>query len=67
MTTIKITSLINFVYQKLIINSNIVYFINKKFENLEGMEIKGRLINENKDYPEQLDDFVKYYPIVLHD
>ena len=67
MTTITITSLINFLYQKPIINSNIVYFINKKFENLEGMEIKGKLINENKDYPEQLDDFVKYYRIVLHE
>ena len=67
MTTITITSLINFLYQKPIINSNIVYFINKKFEKLEGMEIKGKLINENKDYPEQLDDFVKYYRIVLHE
>jgi hypothetical protein len=67
MTTITITSLINFIYQKPIINSNIVYFINKKFTKLERMEIKGKLINEFNEFPEQLDDFIKYYRIVLHE
>ena len=67
MTTITITSLVNFLYQKPIINSNIVLFINKKFTKLEGMEIKGKLINVYKDFPEQIDDFVKYYRIVLHE
>ena len=67
MTTITITSLINFIYQKPLINSNIVYFINKKFTTLEGMEIKGKLISQYHDYPEQLDDFAKFYRIVLHE
>ena len=67
MMTITITSLINFLYQKPAINSNVVYFINKKFEKLEGMEIKGKLINENKEDQHQLDDFLKYYRIVLHE
>ena len=67
MTSITITSLVNFLYQKPIINSNIVLFINKKFAKLEGMEIKGKLINVYKDIPEQIDDFVKYYHIVLHE
>ena len=66
MTSITITSLVNFLYQKPIINSNIVLFINKKFAKLEGMEIKGKLINVYKDIPEQIDDFLKYYHIVLH-
>ena len=67
MMSITISSLINFVYQKPVINSNIVYFINKKFEKLEGMEIKGKLINEHKEDEEQLDNFIKYYRIVLHE
>ena len=67
MMTITITSLINFLYQKPVINSNVVYFINKKFAKLEGMDIKGKLIIEKKDETEQLDDFVKYYRIVLHE
>ena len=67
MMAITITSLINFLYQKPVINSNIVFFINKKFERLQDMEIKGKLINERKDDEEQLDDFVKYYRIVLHE
>ena len=67
MMSITISSLINFLYQKPVINSNIVYFINKKFEKLEGMEIKGNLINEHKEDVEQLDDFIKYYRIVLHE
>ena len=67
MMSITISSLINFLYQKPVINSNIVYFINKKFEKLEGMEIKGNLINEHKEYVEQLDNFIKYYRIVLHE
>lgn len=67
MMTITITSLINFLYQKPVINSNIVFFINKKFTQLEGMEIKGKLILENKESIGQLDDFIKYYRIVLHE
>ena len=67
MTYITITSLINFLYQKPIINSNIVYFINKKFANLKEMEIRGKLINAHREYPDQLDDFIKYYRIVLHE
>ena len=67
MTYITITSLINFLYQKPIINSNIVYFINKKFAKLKEMEIRGKIINAHREYPEQLDDFIKYYRIVLHE
>ena len=67
MMTITIIFLVNFLYQKPLINSNIVYFINKKFERLQGMEIKGKLINEHKEEEEQMDDFVKYYRIVIHE
>ena len=76
MTTIY--SLYSFLYQKPVINSNIVFFINKKFAQLKGMEISGQLtldipeemsdkyININGTYS-QLDDFLKYYRIVLHE
>ena len=76
MTTIY--SLYSFLYQKPVINSNIVFFINKKFAQLKGMEISGQLtldipeemsnkyININDTY-NQLDDFLKYYRIVLHE
>lgn len=67
MTTITITSLINFLYQKPAISSNFVYFINKKFAQLDAMAIKGRLSTAELDYKNQLDDFIKYYRIVLHE
>ena len=75
MMTITITSLYNFLYQKPAINSNVVFFINKKFAELEGMEIKGQIINdlsefhseENAKNINQLDEFLKYYRIVLHE
>ena len=75
MMTITITSLYNFLYQKPAINSNVVFFINKKFAELEGMEIKGQIINdlsefhseENTKNINQLDEFLKYYRIVLHE
>ena len=78
MTGITIFSLYNFLYQKPVINSNVVFFINKKFAELKGMEIKGQLtmdiqedminnyININGTY-NQLDDFLQYYRIVLHE
>ena len=78
MTIITITSLYNFLYQKPVINSNVIFFINKKFAQLKGMEINGQLtldsqedilyINDhtNKTY-NQLDDFLNYYRIVLHE
>ena len=78
MTGITIFSLYNFLYQKPVINSNVVFFINKKFAELKGMEIKGQLtmdiqedminnyININGKY-NQLDDFLQYYRIVLHE
>ena len=78
MTGITIFSLYSFLYQKPVINSNVVFFINKKFAELKGMEIKGQLtmdipedminkyININNTY-NQLDDFLKYYRIVLHE
>ena len=66
MMTITITSLYNFLYQKPAISSNIVYFINKKFAQLEAMAIKGKLSIESEN-TEQLDDFVKYFRIVLHE
>ena len=78
MTIITITSLYNFLYQKPVINSNIILFINKKFAELKGMEINGQLtldyhedilyknLNINSSY-NQLDDFLKYYRIVLHE
>ena len=46
MMTITIYSLYNFLYQKSVINSNVVFFINKKFEELEGMEIKGQIMSQ---------------------
>ena len=78
MATITIYSLYNFLYQKPVINSNVIFFINKKFAELKGMEINGDLtldipediinnyININNTY-NQLDDFLKYYRIVLHE
>ena len=75
MMTITITSLYNFLYQKPVINSNVVFFINKKFAELEGMEIKGQImgdtselnIDENNKNVNNLDEFLKYYRIVLHE
>ena len=76
MMSITISSLYNFLYQKSVINSNIVFFINKKFAELEGMEIKGQIINQiPSENPEEnnntninnLDEFLKYYRIVLHE
>ena len=67
MTTITITSLINFLYQKPAISSNLVYFINKKFAQLDAMVIKGKLTTGELDIQNQLDTFVKYYRIVLHE
>lgn len=75
MMTITITYLYNFLYQKPVINSNVVFFINKKFAELEGMEIKGKIINEvslqnldeNNTNIYNLDEFLKYYRIVLHE
>ena len=75
MMTITITYLYNFLYQKPVINSNVVFFINKKFAELEGMEIKGKIINEvslqnldeNNTSIYNLDEFLKYYRIVLHE
>ena len=78
MSAITIYSLYNFLYQKPVINSNVIFFINKKFAELKGMEINGQLtldiqedmlndyINVNNTY-NQLDDFLKYYRIVLHE
>ena len=75
MMAITITSLYNFLYQKSIINSNVVFFINKKFTELEGMEIKGQImndiskdnLNEGNGNQNNLDEFLKYYRIVLHE
>ena len=75
MMTITITSLYNFVYQKSVINSNVVFFINKKFAELEGMEIKGQIMSDtselnsdqNSKNINNLDEFLKYYRIVLHE
>ena len=75
MMTITITSLYNFIYQKSVINSNVVFFINKKFEELEGMEIKGQIMNlnidqnldENNTDSKNLEEFLKYHRIVLHE
>ena len=75
MMAITITSLYNFLYQKSVINSNVVFFINKKFTELEGMEIKGQIMNDiTKDnFGEEnvksnnLDEFLKYYRIVLYE
>ena len=75
MMAITITSLYNFLYQKSIINSNVVFFINKKFTELEGMESKGQImndiskdnLNEGNGNQNNLDEFLKYYRIVLHE
>ena len=67
MTTITITSLINFLYQKPAISSNLVYFINKKFAQLDAMVIVGKLTTADLDIEDLLNTFVKYYRIVLHE
>ena len=67
MMTITITSLINFLYQKPAISSNLVYFINKKFAQLDAMAIKGKLTTAEFDIHDNLDEFTKYYRIVLHE
>ena len=76
MMTITITLLYNFLYQKSVINSNVVFFINKKFAELEAMEIKGQIDsltennikqNNNNTNKNTLDEFLKYYRIVLHE
>ena len=67
MTTITITSLINFLYQKPAISSNLVYFINKKFAQLDAMVIMGKLTTAELDIEDQLNTFVKYYRVVLHE
>ena len=67
MMTITITSLINFLYQKPAISSNLVYFINKKFAQLDAMAIKGKLTTAEFDIHDNLDEFIKYYRIVLHE
>ena len=67
MMTITIASFYNFLYQKPAISSNIVYFINKKFAQLEAMAIKGKLSIDERENSEKIDDFVKYFRIVLHE
>ena len=67
MMTITLTSLYNFLYQKPSISSNIVYFINKKFAQLDAMAIKGKLTIHQPENLDQIDDFVKYFRIVLHE
>ena len=79
MSAITIYSLYNFLYQKPVINSNVIFFINKKFAELKGMEINGlltldiqedmmnELFNMKNITYNQLDDFLKYYRIVLHE
>ena len=67
MMTITITSFYNFLYQKPTVSSNIVYFINKKFAQLEAMAIKGKLSTDETEDTEQIDEFVKYFRIVLHE
>jgi hypothetical protein len=67
MMTIAITSLYNFLYQKPAISSNIVYFINKKFAQLDAMAIKGKLSMDQTEKTDQIDNFVKYFRIVLHE
>ena len=67
MMSITVTSLINFLYQKPSISSNIVYFINKKFAQLDAMAIHGKLRTSELEIEGQLDTFVKYFRIVLHE
>ena len=49
MLTIAISSLLNFLYQRPTINSNIMFYINKKFMYLESMKIKGSLRIDNNE------------------
>ena len=67
MLTITISTLINFLYQKPNINSNIVFYINKKFMYLENMDIKGSIRLDNNDEENQLDDFVKYFRVAFYE
>ena len=67
MMSITIITLLNFIYQKPEINSNIVYYINKKFVYLEYWDIKGKLkIENNEDYT-QLNEFSKYFRVVFYE
>ena len=67
MMSITITSFYNFLYQKPSVSSNIVCFINKKFAQLETMAIKGKLSMDETEDTEQIDEFVKYFRIILHE
>lgn len=67
MMTIAIAFLIDFLYQKPKISSNIVYFINKKFAQLDAMAIKGKLSMDQTENDMQIDEFVNYFRIVLHE
>lgn len=67
MFTIAITTLVNFFLQKPIINSNIVFYINKKFAYLEYFDIKGKLrIDNNEDFT-QLNEFGKYFRVAFYE
>lgn len=67
MLIITITSLIDFLYQKPTINSNVVFYINKKFMYLENMEINGSLHPDHPNAPEQLDEFMNYFRIAFYE
>ena len=67
MMSITIITLINYIYQRPEINSNIVYYINKKFFHLEHWDIKGKLkIENNEDYT-QLNEFSKYFRVAFYE
>ena len=67
MLIITITSLIDFLYQKPTINSNVVFYINKKFMYLENMEINGSLHPDHPNALEQLDEFMNYFRIAFYE
>lgn len=67
MLTIAISSLLNFLYQRPTINSNIMFYINKKFMYLESMKIKGSLRIDNNEEKHQLEEFVKYFRVVFYE
>lgn len=65
MLSITLTTLLNFIYQKPNISSNIVFYINKRFMYLENLEIKGAIRSDNNDQPDQLKTFLKYFRVVF--
>ena len=82
MMSVTVYSLFSFLYQKPNVNANIIFFINKKFMELEEMDINGKIsmfssfelinssLTDEKDKSfegNKLDKFLNHYRIVLYE